>query len=120
MKIYEICTTPNDDWTSQIHQAGNIPLKIKIKLSSIKQQVTQSTEADTNIMLDEMSAIPVDADPKTVASMLDAANRGLGLANKLSDPVQRKKHVRAVPINLSKIRTALAKFLKIDEEPVVQ
>ena len=93
-----------------------------MKLSAIKQQITkqatQLTEADTNIMLDEMAVIPVDADLETVASMLDAAKRGLGFANKLSDPIQRKRHVRAVFINLNKIRAALAKFLEIDNETV--
>ena len=71
----------------------------------------------SNIMLDEMAVIPVNADLDTVASMLDAAKRGLGLANRLSDPIMRKKHVRAVFINLNKIRAALSRYLEIDEEP---
>lgn len=89
-----------------------------MKLTSVKQVPVQLSEADTNIMLDEMVHIPVDADLETVASMLDAAKRGLGFANKLSDPIQRKRHVRAVFINLNKIRAALAKFLEIDNETV--
>lgn len=89
-----------------------------MKLTSVKQIPVQLSEADTNIMLDEMAHIPVDADLETVASMLDAAKRGLGFANKLSDPIQRKRHVRAVFINLNKIRAALAKFLEIDNETV--
>lgn len=89
-----------------------------MKLTSVKQVPVQLSEADTNIMLDEMAYIPVDADLETVASMLDAAKRGLGFANKLSDPIQRKRHVRAVFINLNKIRAALAKFLEIDNETV--
>lgn len=92
-----------------------------MKLDNIKQPTQpaqQLTEADTNIMLDEMAAIPVDADLETVASMLDAAKRGLGFANKLSDPNQRKRHARAVFINLNKIRTALSRYLKINDETV--
>lgn len=77
-----------------------------------------SESVEENVMLDEMAVIPLDADLETVASMLDAAKRGLGFANKLSDPIQRKRHVRAVFINLNKIRAALAKFLEIDNETV--
>jgi len=72
----------------------------------------------SNIMLNEMAVIPVDADLDTVASMLDAAKRGLGLANRLSDPIMRKKHVRAVFINLNKIRAALSRYLEIDDETI--
>ena len=72
----------------------------------------------SNIMLDEMAVIPVNADLDTVAMMLDAAKRGLGLANRLNDPILRKKHVRAVFINLNKIRAALSKYLEIDDETV--
>lgn len=71
-----------------------------------------------NIMLDEMAVIPDTADLETVAAMLDAAKRGLGLANRISDPIMRKKHVRAVFINLNKIRAALSKYLEIDDEAI--
>ena len=89
-----------------------------MKLTNIKQPTQQLTEADTNIMLNEMAVIPVDADLETVAAMLDAAKRGLGFANKLSDPAQRKKHVRAVFINLNKIRAALSRYLEISDETI--
>lgn len=77
-----------------------------------------SESVEENIMLDEMAVIPVDADLETVAAMLDAAKRGLGFANKLTDPEQRKKHVRAVFINLNKIRAALSRYLEISDETI--
>lgn len=70
-----------------------------------------TSEADSNPMLNEATQIPVDANLDVIGSMLDAAKRGLGFANKLSNPEQRKKHVRAVFINLNKIRAALAKLI---------
>ena len=79
-------------------------------------RLPKTESVEENIMLDEMAVIPVDADLETVAAMLDAAKRGLGFANKISDPIQRKRHVRAVFINLNKIRAALAKFLEVDDE----
>lgn len=45
--------------------------------------------------------------------MLDAAKRGLGLANKLRNPEDKKKNLRMVMINLNKIRHALAKVEKM-------
>lgn len=89
-----------------------------MKLTSIKQPTQPLTEVDTNIMLDEMAVIPATADLETVAAMLDAAKRGLGFANKLTDPEQRKKHVRAVFINLNKIRAALSRYLEISDETI--
>lgn len=78
----------------------------------------QSTKTNQPFALDEVVAIPVNADLETVAAMLDAAKRGLGFANQLSDPEQRKKHVRAVFINLNKIRAALSRYLEIDDETI--
>lgn len=71
-------------------------------------------EGDTNDMLNEAAVIPATASIETVMSMLDAAKRGLGFANKLSNVGQRKKHVRAIFINLNKIRSALSAYLDRD------
>lgn len=68
-------------------------------------------KADYNIMLDEMAIISADSTIDQVAAMLDAAKRGLGFANKLRNPEDKKKHVRAVFINLNKIRAALSRYL---------
>ena len=39
--------------------------------------------------------------------LLDAAKRGLGLANKLKNPAEKKKHLSRILGNLNKIRAAL-------------
>ena len=76
------------------------------------------TEDVHNIMLDEMAMISPDASIDEVAAMLDAAKRGLGFANKLRNPADKKKHVRAVFINLNKIRAALSRYLEVvPDEP---
>lgn len=69
------------------------------------------SEPEHNIMLNEMAVISTDATIDQVAAMLDAAKRGLGFANKLRNPADKKKHVRAVFINLNKIRAALSRYL---------
>ena len=69
------------------------------------------SEPEHNIMLNEMAVISTDATIDQVAAMLDAAKRGLGFANKLRNPEDKKKHVRAVFINLNKIRAALSRYL---------
>ena len=51
----------------------------------VRLPTTKSVEE--NVMLDEMTVVPLNADLDTVASMLDAAKRGLGFSNKLSDPL---------------------------------
>ena len=65
-----------------------------------------------NPMLNETTVIPENADLETIMRMLDAARRGLGLANRLSDRLQRRRHVSAVFINLNKIRRALNTYLE--------
>lgn len=87
-----------------------------MKLTSIT--TTHANQSDQTLSLIEATVIPIDADLETVAAMLDAAKRGLGFANKLSDPAQRKKHVRAVFINLNKIRAALSRYLEISNETI--
>ena len=77
-------------------------------------QLNESEES--NIMLDEMAVISSTATIDEVAAMLDAAKRGLGLANRLRNPEDKKKHVRAVFINLNKIRAALSRYLEIVPE----
>lgn len=84
-------------------------------ITRIKQLAGQQlSEAESNIMLDEMAIISTDATIDQVAAMLDAAKRGLGFANKLRNPADKKKHVRAVFINLNKIRAALSRYLDLD------
>jgi inorganic triphosphatase YgiF len=42
---------------------------------------------------------------------LSAAKRGLGFANKLKNPAQKKKHMALVFTNLNKIRGSLSKVI---------
>ena len=67
---------------------------------------------EENVMLNEFSVIPGNASLEDVMAMLDAAKRGLGIANKLSNPADKKKHVRAVFVNLNKIRGALSHYIE--------
>lgn len=43
---------------------------------------------------------------------LGAAKRGLGFANKLKNPAQKKKHMALVFTNLNKIRGSLSKVIE--------
>ena len=73
---------------------------------------TTKPEIETNKMLNEATVIPVDASIDQIAAMFDAARRGLGLVNKLKNPADRKKHLKAVFVNLNKIRAALARQIE--------
>jgi hypothetical protein len=77
-------------------------------------------EIETNKMLNESTVIPVDASIDQIAAMFDAARRGLGLVNKLKSPSDRKRHLRAVFINLNKIRAALARLIESEPETNVE
>lgn len=67
---------------------------------------------EKSALLNEVVEIPSDIELDDAIRMLEAAKRGLGLANRIKNPQERKKHVRAVFVNLNKIRGALAKFLE--------
>lgn len=67
-------------------------------------------------MLNEATVIDDTMDLDQIAAMMDGAKRGLGLANKLTDPVMKKKHLRAIFINMNKIRAAIARQLRNMEE----
>lgn len=65
-----------------------------------------------NQMLNEATVFDDDMGLDQIMAMLDGARRGLGLANKLTDPEMKKKHVRAIFINMNKIRAALAREMR--------
>lgn len=60
-------------------------------------------------VLNEKVEIPDDASCEQIEHMLDAAKRGLGIANKLKDKEEQRKHRSQILGNLNKIRRALAK-----------
>jgi len=62
-------------------------------------------------MLNEATVIPGDASLEQIEAMLDAAKRGIGMANRLQNPEDKKKHLRAIFTNLNKIRAALGQFI---------
>lgn len=47
---------------------------------------------------------------------MSAAKRGLGFANQLKNPQQKKMHMRVIMINLNKIRGHLNRVIKAMEE----
>jgi hypothetical protein len=63
-------------------------------------------------MLNEATVIDDTMGLEQIASMMDGARRGLGIANRITDPDMKKKHVRAIFINMNKIRAALARILR--------
>lgn len=73
-----------------------------------QEEVTSATTQ----MLNEATVIDDTMDLEQIAAMMDGARRGLGLANRLTDPEMKKKHVRAIFINMNKIRAALARQLR--------
>lgn len=64
------------------------------------------------IQLNEAVEISGDASIEKLTSMLSAATRALGLANKLTNPEEKKKHLSQVMGNLNKIRGALRRTIK--------
>jgi len=44
--------------------------------------------------------------------MLDAAKRGIGVANTLQDPIRKKYHLGKIFSNLNRIRAALGRMIK--------
>lgn len=71
-------------------------------------------------MLSEATVIDETMGLEEIASMMDGARRGLGIANRLTDPEMKKKHVRAIFINMNKIRAALARILRDMEETDIE
>jgi hypothetical protein len=59
----------------------------------------------------EAVIIPDDVTLEQIEKMFDAARRGLGLVNKLKNPIDKKKHASAVLANLNKIRGALKRVV---------
>lgn len=49
--------------------------------------------------------------------MLDAAKRGIGVANTLQDPIRKKYHLGKIFSNLNRIRAALGRMIKEMEGP---
>lgn len=72
----------------------------------------QDGQAAVNQMLNEATVFDDDMGLDQIAAMMDGARRGLGLANKLTDPEMKRKHVRAIFINMNKIRAALAREMR--------
>jgi hypothetical protein len=62
-------------------------------------------------MLIEAVEIPDNVSLDQIASMMDAAKRGLGIVNKMKNPVDKKKHASAVLSNMNKIRSALQRVI---------
>lgn len=57
------------------------------------------------------SDMPVEAMLEALEKRLAAAKRGLGFANRMRNPIQKKKHTSAVLGNLNSIRGQLTKVI---------
>lgn len=66
----------------------------------------------TTEMLNEATVLDDSMGLEQIANMMDGARRGLGIANRIGDAEMKKKHVRAIFINMNKIRAALARILR--------
>lgn len=72
----------------------------------------QSTpEPQSRQRLLETVQLSGDETLETLQQRLDACKRALGIANTLEDPLDRKKWVKAVFVNLNKIRGALQRII---------
>lgn len=87
-------------------------------ISRMKKLAGMPADESTAVrmMLNETTVIDDTVGLEEIASMMDGARRGLGIANRLTDPEMRKKHVRAIFINMNKIRGALARILRSMDE----
>lgn len=74
--------------------------------------VEETQPARMTDMLNEATVLDDTMSLDQIAAMMDGARRGLGLANRLTDPVMKKKHLRAIFINMNKIRGAIARHLR--------
>lgn len=66
-------------------------------------------------MLEEAVEIPADVSVEKLESMFDAAKRALGIANKLKDPAEKKKHLSQVMKGLNKIRNSVMRMMSEKE-----
>lgn len=63
---------------------------------------------------DDFSNQPLDQqkqDIEDLMDMFDAARRGLAIVNRLKSPIDKKKHLTQVFINLNKIRAKLYRII---------
>lgn len=84
-----------------------------MKFSQLKTIVNQQNTLKSDLhLLDESVEIPENVSIEHINTMFDAAKRALGIANKLKDPADRKKHMGRVMSGLNKIRTAIRHLSK--------
>lgn len=84
---------------TRIKQLAGMP-QVVGSPDNMQQMLNEATVIDDTMGLDQ------------IAAMMDGARRGLGLTNKLTDPEMKKKHLRAIFINMNKIRGAIARHLR--------
>lgn len=82
------------------------------ELAGLQQYIADGPTSASNQMLNEATVIDDTMGLDQIAAMMDGARRGLGIANRITDPEMKKKHLRAIFINMNKIRAALARQLR--------
>ncbi len=61
--------------------------------------------------LNEVVSLPDDLSLEDAIARLDACKRALAIVNKMTDPADKKKWMRATFVNLNKVRGAVQRIL---------
>ena len=81
-----------------------------IKLAGIDDPLMAAIRENAKI-LDE--AVDMEgADLGDLERMMDGARRGMGLANRLRDPVYKRQHLSRIMGNMNRIRAALQRMIR--------
>ncbi len=90
----------------QINELSNIDLfeqQLQENIRELEEDVT-----DTNLPIGERTR---DNRIAELSTRLDAAKRGLGLANKLKNAAEKKQHLSRIMGNLNRLRGALQRII---------
>lgn len=83
------------------------------QLDVIGESLLQLNEAVTDLAVTDLPTMYDEA-----IKRLEAARRGLGLANKLKDPLQKKENARRIMGNMNAIRGQISRLTKATEEMI--
>lgn len=91
----------------------------KNRLKSLAGMHTSVEDAKLERQLNEVVALPDDLSVEDAIQRLDACKRALALVNKMTDPVDKKKWLSKVFVNLNKVSAAVKRLSAVDA-PAVQ
>lgn len=81
------------------------------RLKALAGMHTSPEMAQLERQLNEVVALPDDMSLDDAISRLDACKRALAIVNKMTDPADKKKWMRATFVNLNKVRGAVQRIL---------